>query len=371
MLPQLWFRNTWSWDDGCAKPALRCTRQTASIGGAAPRAGRLPAVSPTAARSCCSATTRPTSGGCTGSETRSGYFKDAFHEYVVHGNREAVNPAQHGHQGGGALRARACPAGGERHVRLRLDRSTRHASPSPISTRSSSSGGARPMSSTPICRTDIADDDARRVQRQAFAGMIWSKQFYYYDVPRVAGRRSRASRRRRRSARTAATASGRTSTTPTSSRCRTSGSIPGTPPGTWPSTASRWRCRSRVRQGPARAADARVVHAPERPAARPTSGRFGDVNPPVHAWAAWRVFQIDRKQRRRRRRPRLPRARLPQAAAQLHLVGEPQGRRRAATSSRAASWAWTTSACSTAARRCRPAATSTRPTAPAGWRCTA
>ncbi len=55
---------------------------------------------------------------------------------------------------------------------------------------------------------------------------------------------------------------------------------------------------------------------------------FGDVNPPVHAWAAWRVFQIDRKQRGGDdRRPRVPRARLPQADAELHLVGEPQGRR--------------------------------------------
>ena len=54
---------------------------------------------------------------------------------------------------------------------------------------------------------------------------------------------------------------------------------------------------------------------------------FGDVNPPVHAWAAWRVFQIDRKRRRRRGDLRLPRARLPQAAAELHLVGQPQGRR--------------------------------------------
>ena len=54
---------------------------------------------------------------------------------------------------------------------------------------------------------------------------------------------------------------------------------------------------------------------------------FGDVNPPVHAWATWRVFQIDRKQRGDERRPRVPRARLPQADAELHLVGEPQGRR--------------------------------------------
>ena len=74
---------------------------------------------------------------------------------------------------------------------------------------------------------------------------------------------------------------------------------------------------------------------------------FGDVNPPVHAWAAWRVYKIEKK-RTRRRRSRVPRARLPQAAAQLHLVGEPQGRRAATTSSRAASSASTTSASSIA-----------------------
>ena len=44
---------------------------------------------------------------------------------------------------------------------------------------------------------------------------------------------------------------------------------------------------------------------------------------------------------------------------------------RGTTCSRAASWGWTTSACSTAASRCRAAATSNRPTAPAGWPCTA
>ena len=53
---------------------------------------------------------------------------------------------------------------------------------------------------------------------------------------------------------------------------------------------------------------------------------FGDVNPPVHAWAAWRVYQIDRKQNGGQRRPRVSRTRLSQADAEFHLVGEPQGR---------------------------------------------
>ena len=52
---------------------------------------------------------------------------------------------------------------------------------------------------------------------------------------------------------------------------------------------------------------------------------FGDVNPPVHAWAAWRVYKIE-QEAARHRRSAVPRARLPQAAAQFHLVGEPQGR---------------------------------------------
>ena len=77
---------------------------------------------------------------------------------------------------------------------------------------------------------------------------------------------------------------------------------------------------------------------------------FGDVNPPVHAWAALRVFEIDGG----RDYDFLARV-LAQAAAQLHLVGQPQGRRAATTSSRAASSAWTTSARSTGPRRCRSA----------------
>ena len=97
---------------------------------------------------------------------------------------------------------------------------------------------------------------------------------------------------------------------------------------------------------------------------------FGDVNPPGPRLGAWRVFEIDRDRTAAGRRPRLPRARLPQAPDQLHLVGEPQGRRRPTTSSRAASSGSTTSA---PFDRSRPAPRlrrwSLEPTAPRGWRC--
>ena len=77
---------------------------------------------------------------------------------------------------------------------------------------------------------------------------------------------------------------------------------------------------------------------------------FGDVNPPVHAWACWRVYKMTGRQGPAR--PAVPRARVPEAAAQLHLVGEPEGPRGEETSSPAASSGSTTSACSTARSRC-------------------
>ena len=53
---------------------------------------------------------------------------------------------------------------------------------------------------------------------------------------------------------------------------------------------------------------------------------FGDVNPPVHAWAAWRVYKIEQKHCGQGRPAFLERV-FPQTAAELHLVGQPQGRR--------------------------------------------
>ena len=83
--------------------------------------------------------------------------------------------------------------------------------------------------------------------------------------------------------------------------------------------------RRRVRQAAARDADARVVHAPERPAA---GLRMGVLRRQPAGARLGRLAGVpDRPQAaRRRRRPRVPRARLPQADAELHLVGEPQGR---------------------------------------------
>ena len=98
---------------------------------------------------------------------------------------------------------------------------------------------------------------------------------------------------------------------------------------------------------------------------------FGDVNPPVHAWAALARLQ-DREAAHAARGDRdVPRARLPQAAPQLHLVGEPQGRGRQQRLRGRLPRARQHRRLRPQRAAARPAATSSSPTRPAGWRCTA
>ena len=178
--------------------------------------------------------------------------------------------------------------------------------------------------------------------RQAFAGMLWSKQFYRYDVarwldgdpgqpPPPAERPARPQRRLAAPRRRRHPLDARHVGVPVVRRLGPRLPLRGARPH-----------RPDVRQVPARsccAASGSCTPTAQLPA---YEWSFDDVNPPVHAWAALRGVPD-----RRRPRPRLPGADLPQAADQLHLVGEPQGRARATTCSRAASSAWTTSARST------------------------
>ena len=125
---------------------------------------------------------------------------------------------------------------------------------------------ARPTRSTSAITPFEMPDDMRNVQRQAFAGMLWNKQYYRYMVERWLEGDPAARRRRPSSAGAAATTTGGTS-----------------PPATCMSMPDKWEYpwfaawdmafhaiavrddRSRLRQGAAAAAAARVVHAPERP----------------------------------------------------------------------------------------------------------
>ena len=111
----------------------------------------------------------------------------------------------------------------------------------------------------------------------------------------MAERRSAAAAAASRGASTAATPTGRISTTPTHLDAGQVGISRGTPPGTSPFTASPLALID-----PEFAKDQLVLLTREwymHPNGQLPAYEwaFGDVNPPVHAWAAWRVYQIDRE----------------------------------------------------------------------------
>jgi len=325
VLPTVWFRNTWSWGKDLRRPTVRN--------------------SPAGGGAICAEVEHWQYGKrwflCDGSpqllftenETnyvklfnyreRVPYTKDAFHEYVIHGNQQAVNPEQSGTKMAARYAFRL--ASGESAIlKLRL-------------TDLNPLGGldadapllGAPLPPGPSDRPPIvpptndfgagyeqvfqqrmkeADEfydsripktlspDARMVVRQAYAGMLWSKQFYHYDV---------------------------------------STWLEGDPAGPTPPTS---RLQGRNKDW-AHLYNDDILSMPDKweypwfaawdlafhciPLAIVDSDfakeqlilllrewymhpngqlpayewAFGDVNPPVHAWAAWRVYKIERRMR--------------------------------------------------------------------------
>ena len=312
LLPQLWFRNTWSWKSDSAKPNLRAVASNV-VTAEVPELGAF--------QLHCDG--QPELLFCD-NETNvrrhfamadaAGHFKDAFDDYVVHGNQSAVNPNRSGTKAG-ALYRLTVPAGGSQEIRLRLVAAdVRRRNPA---TNIANESASLPRRLQPFAGFDalfadrlreadefyaevqhgIHDADERNVQRQAFAGMIWSKQFFHYDVREwIKG-------------------------DPTQ---------PPPPPERKHGRNADWQHLN----------NADIISMPDKweypwyaawdlafhtiPLALVDSEfakhqlvlltrewymhpngqlpayewAFGDVNPPVHAWATWRVFQMDRKQRR-------------------------------------------------------------------------
>ena len=82
----------------------------------------------------------------------------------------------------------------------------------------------------------LKDKDRANVMRQALAGMLWTKQYFYYDLDLWLDEHGAGAHLPAHERKLVRNSAGRTCTTTTSSRCRTSGSTRGTRPGTWRST---------------------------------------------------------------------------------------------------------------------------------------
>jgi hypothetical protein len=226
------------------------------------------------------------------------YVKDSFHRYLVQGDRDAINPARRGSKAA-ALYRLDVPAGGSAVVRLRLS-----APPPPGATSGVPFGaGFETEFSQRIRETDEfysgfaspeVSVDGWNVQRQAAAGMLWSKQYYHYDVARW---------------------------------LKGDPSEPPPPQQRWNGRNHNWQHLYNADvismpdkwEYPWYAAWDLAFHCVTLAIIDPDFAKqqlilllrewymhpngqlpayewaFGDVNPPLHAWAAWRVFKIDRK----------------------------------------------------------------------------
>jgi hypothetical protein len=291
LLPQLWFRNTWSWKEGASKPVLSEGNGVVTAAGTELEDYHCYVDGNPDWLFCENETnSRRVFGG----SDATGFFKDGFHDRLIGGKLNAVNPRRTGTKAAAhhlfVVPGRECV-----EVRLRLSRG----------------GNARPFADFDDVfarrlseaddfyaelQRDMADADARLVQRQALAGMIWSKQFFYFDVPewlRGDGRQPSPPVERKH---------GRNHEW---SHLNNADILSMPDKWEYPWYAA-WDLAFHC--VPLATVDAEFAKAQLTLLTREwymhPNGQlpayewaFGDVNPPVHAWATWRVFQMDRDQR--------------------------------------------------------------------------
>ncbi len=178
ILPQLWFRNTWAWGYDPTRPRLSTGERGCIVVEHTRLAGYQCRLDGDPDLLFCD---NDTNGRRLYGTQEAGHFKDAFHEHVVHGNHQAVNPLDYGTKAAAHYEF-TVPAHGKIEVRVRL---TKGPLSHPFADFANVMQQRRDEADAFYAgiQTDIADADSRLIQRQALAGMIWSKQFYYYDIP--------------------------------------------------------------------------------------------------------------------------------------------------------------------------------------------
>ena len=290
VLPQLWFRNTWSWTGNTERPyiesvgegkALARHRQLGSYHWYAEGAPAM------------LFTENDTNTRRLYDAKAAGHFKDAFHEFVINGRQNAVSPLGRGSKAA-AHYALDIPAGESWVLRVRL---SREILPAPFAafdktfTRRSKEADQY----FDEIQEGISDADTRLVQRQALAGMIWSKQYYYFDIPQwLKGDPAMPAppKQRRR---------GRNHEWQHLNNADII-SMPDKWEYPWYAAWDlAFQCLPLALVDPVFAKQQLVLLTREwymHPNGQLPAYEwaFGDVNPPVHAWATWEVYRMDREQ---------------------------------------------------------------------------
>jgi Glycosyl hydrolase family 63 C-terminal domain len=290
VLPQAWFRNTWSFEPELGKPSLFRAGDGA-VRLEHPQLGRFHLSFDGGGELLF--TENETNGPRLWGLVGGGPFKDAFHDYVCSGRAEAVASSGRGTKVAAHYRFEV-PAGGARVVRYRLSQAA-HEAPFVDFDEVFSARRREADEFYAELQADLSDADARLVQRQALAGMIWSKQYFGYDVRRwLLGDPGQ----------------------PPPPSARTHGrnvdwdhcvndeviSMPDKWEYPWYAAWDlAFHCIPLALVDAEFAKQQLVLLTREwymHPSGQLPAYEWalGDVNPPVHAWAAFRVYQIDRKQ---------------------------------------------------------------------------
>jgi hypothetical protein len=297
LLPTLWFRNTWNTGLDERRPDMRITRTISGI-----QAMRVNSETYGYRWLYCEGspellfTENETNTPLLfGTPNGSQYFKDGINDYVIHGKQSAINPKQKGTKASALYKVRI-GSGQTAEIRLLF---TNQEIENPFSEYFNKTFQIRKKEADEYFETltpSHLGHDAKNVLRQSLSGMLWSKQFYNYDVNRW---------------------------------LKGDPSQPAPPPQRKKGRNSQWT----------HLYNADVISMPDKweypwyaawdlafhciPLAMMDANfakeqlvlllrewymhpngqlpayewQFGDVNPPVHAWAAWRVYKMEKKRK--------------------------------------------------------------------------
>jgi hypothetical protein len=183
LIPQVWFRNTWSWGPGVAKPILK--KAPSPKGSVAITAkqdtlgeygcyceGDVPLVF----------TENETNvNRLYGQPNPTPYVKDGINNYFIKGDKSFVNPAGTGTKAAADVRV-TVPAHGSATLRLRLSKPSQASPFGPDFEKTFASRLAEADEFYDNVAPKGLGPEVKNVYRQALAGMLWSKQYFYYDV---------------------------------------------------------------------------------------------------------------------------------------------------------------------------------------------
>ena len=178
LLPQIWLRNRWSWSTFDHRPEMRLEGDRIGVYQGDDIERELIWDYDGEPLFCDNDTNLHKLWG----QPHSGFCKDGVNDFVVQGDSAAVNPAGRGTKAA-VLKSLTLPAGAVVTLRVRL-RPSGATDPFADFDAVMAQRIAEADDFYDALQVDVDDVDARLVQRQAYAGMLWCKQFYGYDIRR-------------------------------------------------------------------------------------------------------------------------------------------------------------------------------------------